>query len=189
MPEHETPQPTSTRQLHGSLVVGIIFLLATVLGAYAWWHRFRSDPRCREFWGVDALRLVEFAPQVEFLELRPVGDPAGSKAEGEQLQFDNVQLEVAGRGDIGRVPGLLHARHALVMDASFYWPPPSHTTAAQWDFGWRMRDGSQQVTIAFDRRQGRLWWLEANRGLTMVPPVAEAFSKKRDEWRRAAGLH
>src|SRR6185436_17481722 len=98
----------------GKLVIVLIITVALAMSGYAWWYQLQASRRSAEFWGTDAAVLIRYAPQVEFLKLRPQGtsnDPAV-----ESVAIRGVEFEAGAPVDITRSRGMVHARHALVDD-------------------------------------------------------------------------
>ena len=79
-----------------------------------------------EFWGTDAATIIRLGETVELTQL--VRDPESS---GQSISFEASELrmlvesEVDWNGnsmiDISKTGGLVHARQALITDASFDW--------------------------------------------------------------------
>jgi hypothetical protein len=92
-------------------------------------------------------------------------------------------MVVGQRTDISHAAGLVHARHALLVDGNFHWAqPPDAGCQPRWGFGLRFTADGHQATVIFDDRCDRLWWVEGGRSLTMIPQLAKAFRTKRGQW-------
>jgi hypothetical protein len=171
-----------SHHIQGKLVVALMFLLAGALGAYAWWHRYSRDPRCREFWG-DALSLIENASQVEYLVLEREEELAPTATSGkETFRIGESAFVVRDRALITRAPGLIHARHALTVDSGYRWDEPVSGSQLRWECGLRMSDGGRTATILFSSDFSTIWWVERSQGLRLIPASATAFAKMRREW-------
>ncbi len=160
----------------GQLVIVFIFGLSAVMGGYAWWHHFTQGQRCVEFWGAETGELIRYAPQVEVMQL------AGSdNDDAETIQIGNESLAIAARKDITGTPGLVHARQALIEDASFLWKAdlagPSHT-----QYVLRFTDGEQQVSVAIDCDQGRVRLVGTDRQAVLKPHLATAYQTRLPMW-------
>ncbi|MGE0756777.1 MAG: hypothetical protein AB7F89_17550 [Pirellulaceae bacterium] len=161
----------------GKHAVAVMFLVALGMGGYAWWHNYRSHPLSRAWWGTATIVLIETAPAVDLIRY----DSPDTSAVGEE----NPTVSTAEPMSLIGTPGLVHARHALVLDTSYDWsaqPAPS----GEWDFALRFRSGADQATIRFDLEQERIEWVEEDRRLRMVPAIAAAFRKKEQDWSRLA---
>jgi hypothetical protein len=173
----------------GKLVILLMFLLALVLSAYAWWHRYHENPKSKAFWGPRAILAIQRADSVEFLTLQPEPTEHTSEVTSNEngLAIDGKSYQAIAR-DIHSVPGLVHARHALIDDNSYLWDSPPRAEPLEkdfWDFGLRFRDGPEQVTVLFDRSGEDIYWLEKQKQVQLVPLSAKAFRKKREDWERA----
>lgn len=147
--------------------LAVVFMLLLGLGAalFAWqWNRSRGR-QAAEFWGGDVARLIRSAPTVEAFRLKtPLSDVVAD------------WRTVAESKDVSKAPGLLHARNALLEDASF---EREHPSAADplYKFAVRFSDGEKQTTLFLDpdTRQIRSDRQSANGEL--VPKVAEGWRK------------
>jgi hypothetical protein len=174
----------------GKLVVGAMFLLAAILGGYAWWHHLHVNSRCRQFWGSEAMQAIEYADSIEFLALVPRGDPPPTPgADGESLVIFGREYLVQQRADIRHAAGLVHARHALLVDENFRWHTPGIDCQPAWNFGLRFTKDTYQTTVVFNGQCDQLWWVEGRRPATMVPQLANALRKKHGAWQAIASAN
>ncbi|HUG71498.1 MAG TPA: hypothetical protein VMM76_27380 [Pirellulaceae bacterium] len=160
----------------GKLVIAFIFGLSAVMGGYAWWHHYTQGRRCVEFWGAEAGEMIRYAPQVEVIRLAP---PEVDGAETIQIQDES--LAISARREITDNPGLVHARQALIEDASFLWNadlegPPN------WEYLLRFTDGDQQVSVAIDCDRGRVQRVGSDRSATLKPHLATAYQTRLPMW-------
>jgi hypothetical protein len=200
-PDGQGAHPTSTRcsshtwtsrdstdsltlmQLRGKLVILLIFVAATAMSGYAWWHQLQAGRRSAAFWGSDAAVLVRYAPEVEFISLRPKSeDPESSPF---TLMIDNLEYVLGQPLNITSSRGMVHVRHALIDDLSFDWDSTADDTG-QWEFLLRFRDGQRQATAAVDTKTGHIYFLDGLRVARFIPKIATAFQQKRDEWQKLA---
>ncbi|MBI2481584.1 MAG: hypothetical protein HYV60_23955 [Planctomycetia bacterium] len=160
----------------GKLVIVFIFGLSAVMGGYAWWHHFTQGRRCVEFWGAEAGEMIRYAPQVEVLKL-----VSPKTVDAETIQIQNKPHAVSARKDITSTAGLVHARQALIEDASFLWDEvPSGPSS--WDYVLRFIDGDQQVRVAFDCNHGRVQLIGTDRQATLKPHLATAYLTRLPTW-------
>lgn len=172
----------------GKAVIVGIFLLAVVLSGYAWWHQFQQGPRCREFLGTEAVQLIRLAPRVDLLRLAETPADGGDSRPPEGiLRIGETTLLVTDRVDITKVPGLLHARHALLQDVNYQWDAPATGCVSQWSFALRFSQGGQDVMIAFDTRCNRIGLNGTERTGPFVPQLMSTFATKSVEWEARAG--
>lgn len=132
--------------------------------------------------------LIRYAPQVEFLGLRPSATDSteSSAIESNRWTIHGRAYSAETTTDISQAPGLVHARHALVDDASFEWGRPRADCEANWEFALRFGDGRRQVTVAFDTHCGLVWWVEGQKQIGLMPATASAFRNKQNDWRHAS---
>jgi hypothetical protein len=160
----------------GKLVILFIFGLSAVMGGYAWWHHYTQGRRCVEFWGAEAGEMIRYAPQVEVLKLAP---PETDDAE--TIRIDDESHGISARREITDTPGLVHARQALIEDASFLWNAVPERPS-NWDFVLRFTDGDQQVNVAIDCDHGRVRRIGSNRQASLKPHLATAYQTRLPMW-------
>ncbi len=169
------------------VIVGI-FLLALVLSGYAWWHQFQQGPRCRDFLGTEAVQLVRLAPRVELLRFdQDLASAEGSPAPEDVLQIAGTTLHVTRRANITKVPGLLHARHALLQDVNYQWDAAATPCLSQWSFGLRFSNNGEDVIVAFDPQCNRIGLKGAADTAPFIPELMSTFATKSVEWETRAG--
>jgi hypothetical protein len=122
----------------------ILVILAAALGAagLAWWHQYQQGRRALTYWGPEGAALIRTAPRVELLNLSLEPLPQSS---GERV-FDRF---VTRRQDISKARGLVHARQALISDASFEWGEPA-SSDPNWTLALHFSDGGREIVVAFD---------------------------------------
>jgi len=147
----------------GALTILAILILAASMASVAVWFQHRTGRQCLEIWGVEGANLIRHAKVVEALRLKP-GDDSSTAAETtepddangesagpvEVLTVGDREVAVLGRVDISQARGLLHARHALIVDHNFdpQQKPPS--SAPSWQYALRFQDGSREVILLLD---------------------------------------
>ena len=137
----------------GKLAILAIAILAIGLSGFAVWHHYRQGRRVLEYWGSDKANLVRHAPEVYILELGPPAQD-GEHAE-DSLAIEGESLAIVQRHDISDVPGLIHARHALIQDSSYRWDREKMGCQPHWEFALAFRDRDRQATVAIDTRCDR----------------------------------
>lgn len=160
----------------GKLVIVFIFGLSAVMGGYAWWHHYTQGRRCVEFWGAETGELIRYAPQVEVLKLGP---PAASDVEAVQIQGDSYAI--LDRNDITATPGLVHARQALIEDASFLWNAEM-AGSSNWQYVLRFSDGEQNVDVAIDCDSGRVQLAGGDKIAMLKPHLSSAYATRLPTW-------
>jgi hypothetical protein len=156
--------------------LGTILGIAVSLASYAVWFHFQQGRRCLRLWGAEAANTIRHAPRVELL----VFNPPESSGPSDTLAPPHGSLSIIDLEraiDITRQPGLVHARHALIMDSSFEWPdtlpvashpatqpldddPPAEGSAdsdlATWGFALVFDSAQRRVTLLFDESRRRV---------------------------------
>jgi hypothetical protein len=109
-PPRENP---AIMRISGKLVVLAIFAVALAMAGFALWWNWGLGRRSLAFWGTEGGVAIRDAEKIELLRLRL------KKGRG---QFLNLEaFDVAETKDISKAPGVVHARHSLLEDASFDW--------------------------------------------------------------------
>ena len=98
----------------GKWAILTMVLLGCVLGGFAVWHHYRQGRRILEFWGSETAMLIRHADQVEVWRLGPQSDQSSS-----QLEVRGQSLAILEQVEISRLRGLVHARHALIIDRNY----------------------------------------------------------------------
>ncbi|MBP87990.1 MAG: hypothetical protein CMJ64_14905 [Planctomycetaceae bacterium] len=165
----------------GKLVILFIFGLSAVMGGYAWWHHFNQGRKCLELWGGEAAALIRYAPVVEAMRFG-----GASEKSGNVLQIAGKGIAIEQHVDVSGTPGLVHARHALIEDASFLWKQPVPTESVEWTFALRFVDGEQRVTIAFDEIAARVHFVEAGKDGILTQTLRDAYQQRIPAWIEAS---
>jgi hypothetical protein len=160
----------------GKLVIVFIFGLSAVMGGYAWWHHFTQGSRCLDLWGAEAGELIRYAPQVEVMQF--AHSDAG---DAETIQIQGESLAIAARKDVTGTPGLVHARQALIEDASFLWKADL-AGPSNWQYLLRFTRGDQQVSVAFDCDRGRVRLVGTDRQAALKPHLTTAYQTRLPSW-------
>ena len=124
----------------GKVVILTIFATAAAMASYAVYHHYQRGRQILDRWGTQHAQRIRHARRVELLDLGPGPDPSTLKG---ALAVERVI-------NISKKRGLVHARHTLVIDASFAWPGPKRQPVPQWDFAIRFADNQQRTTLLFD---------------------------------------
>jgi hypothetical protein len=156
----------------GKLVVLGVFLVAIVAASFALWSNMSRSRRSLEFWGADAVRLIQQAPQVEVLKLEPMSDSAETGS-ADVISYGDRTWRIIGRTDRSRSRGLVHFRHSLTVDESWEFAEESPTQPDQWTHAVRFADPGKEppaneVLILMDFSQRRVAHFHAQREITAV---------------------
>ena len=88
--------------------------------------------------------LIRHADQVEVWRLGPQSDQSSSK-----LEVRGQSLAILEQVKISRLRGLVHARHALIIDRNYDWSSAPAGQTVVWNLALHFRDGEQQTTLVF----------------------------------------
>ena len=141
----------------GKLAILSMFALGCLLGGFAVWHHYRQGRRVLAAWGPDVATLVRHASRVEVWRLGPSGG-----RDAPRLQVGDQPRDVLERVEISRLPGLVHARHALIIDRNYDWLTKPSAQAARGNLALQFRDGDDVATLVF-ATQSRLAYVAGNR--------------------------
>ena len=144
------------------IIIGI-FGTALAMGVFAWQYRIQSGDQVIAYWGIEPATRLRHAAHIEFLQL------SDTAADGSSLQINDAQRHIESVIDITNRKGLIHARHMFISDHSYLWNTPVSNVAKRWDFALRFRDGSAEVTLAFDIQTHSVQMLGKNQPLVMGP--------------------
>lgn len=160
----------------GKLVIVFIFGLSVVMGGYAWWHHYTQGRKCVEFWGANVGEAIRYAPKVEVLKLIPP-----EATDSEMIRVRGETLEVSAQRDITATPGLVHARQALIEDASFLWDADT-AGPSNWQYVLQFTDGALKVQVAIDCDRGRVQLVGTDRIAVLKPHLATAYQTRLPTW-------
>jgi hypothetical protein len=130
-----------------------------------------------ELWGPEAATLIRYAQRVDAMVLAS----DGTETE-ESLMIGEQELAVIASGKITGTPGLVHARHALIEDASYLWREASPSEAPEWKFALRFEDGGKVVTIVLDISGNRVRLVEEGREGVLITQRMEAYQERVPRW-------
>jgi hypothetical protein len=135
----------------GKLVILLILGAALAAAGFAWWRQYEQGRRALAYWGAEGARLIRTAPEVELRRLREAADEEVSPIQPRSR-------------DVSHARGLVHARQALISDASYLWNEQS-AAAPEWEYDLVFRDGSDEIGVHLDVTGA---WAAPRRGR---PPV------------------
>jgi hypothetical protein len=129
----------------GKLVTLGILLLALLAAGVAWWNNWSKGRRAMAYWGSQAASRIRLAPSVTLYEL----SDAASVQDPESLALGPQKLRIVEQRDISQARGLVHARQALIQDASFNWQVVN-TAKPEWRYALRFQDPQGSLWVLFD---------------------------------------
>lgn len=160
----------------GKLAVLAMFTVALAAATFAWWWNFSRGQKCLDFYGPQSALLIRTADDVELVELAPDSDRPEDK-HVDRLVVGYQTYLVNRFTPIGQAKGLIHARTSIVDDTSFVWNSRSDETSKDVRFAVRFWDADRaaKATIAFDFGQDRLWHIEQQKSVQLIPKVAQGW--------------
>ncbi len=170
--------PVNVASLRYGGVIVVVFVVALSVAAtgLAVWWRHEQGRRAMEFWGKDAAIRIRHAPQVEVLQLAGVEEPSASAIES--LTINGRQWAVVERRDISNLHGLVHARHALIEDASFEWDAMTDDSAPPtWDYALRFTMDGQTSIVAIDFDTRFVVLIDSGKSARLSKQICEGWRK------------
>lgn len=177
-----------------SLIIGL-FIVAFIAAGYAWWHTYHQGTRVLGWWGNEAAYRIRLADDCTLYALGPpsLSNPNGLTAitpsaerRAEQLKLAGQTHPVVDQKQIAGLPGFVHARQALIQDASFQWQAasgapgtdtrtglPGDVSGQSFPFALRFVDAEGQTTLAFDLEHRLLFHQEASKSVQLEPTIVD----------------
>lgn len=143
----------------GKLAVISILLLGLVLAGFAWWWNYQHGRRCLDFWGDQGALRIRRAPKATLLWLGPPDDISDTQ----QLRIGAKHYSVLATQEAGQARGLIHARHALLDDASYEWEERADPSGTEYSLAVRFVGSGGATTAAFDFAHRRIAHVESGR--------------------------
>lgn len=131
------------------VIVGIL-VTAVVAASGAWYYQFVQGRRVLEQWGPENALRMRLAPQCTLFALQP--SPASTEtdtAERQTLSIGGGLHWVTWQRELAGTPGFVHARQALIQDASYAWDATTVDTGP-WSYALRFVDDAGVTLLAFD---------------------------------------
>ena len=149
----------------GKLIIIGMLSLALIAATSAWWYQYRQGRRILEFWGAaDALR-IRLAPDCQLLWLKRPADTGDSL-----LEIQGEVWAIHSDCAIDDRRGFVHARQALIQDASFLWEEALRPTGP-WQCALRFTDDRGETLLAFDLDHGVVVHVHAEGRHANIRPI------------------
>ena len=136
------------------ILILIILALAVAATVFAGWFRWSQGHRALGFWGADLASRIRFAKSIELLWLdSPLVDAASPEdlPAIDTLTIDGVKWRIHRRRDITDSRGLVHARQALIQDATYVWDNDALGPKSAWTHALVFQAaGQNDVILLFD---------------------------------------
>ncbi len=179
-------------------ILGLLSV-AMLMAAYAWWHHRQQGKLALDFWGAEVAYQLRHAPEVELWQLgTPVensGEPSSdqpttpdapanleSSSVATTVSIDGRDWPVVQQQEISQARGLVHARHALIVDLSFVWPAKPSDDSIRPDWGYALKFVTEDRTptvVLLDLKHGWIRSLAGNRMAKLT--IAEGLQQVFDE--------
>lgn len=153
-------------QVNGKLVTIVLLVVAVAAASYAWWFQFSRGQRALEYWQGNNAAVIRHGDRAELLVL---AEPAESieAAAVDRLTIDGRDYAIVQRATLDQAPGFVHARHALIDDASYLWEKPLPEKIA-WSHALKFENkAGEAVTVVIDLEAGWLLRIDRDRPLAM----------------------
>ena len=168
--EHGSQSFERSVQVQGKYVILFIFGSAIAAAVFAWSFQYLRGRRILELWGADNARLIRFeGKRVTLLTLKPHEEQSDDAAR--TINVDKLAFDVVAQKQISEAPGIIHARQALIEDASFQWDKPRGDCEAQWRYALEFREGNQVATVLLDMHCQRARLLENGHEAAIHPKI------------------
>jgi hypothetical protein len=155
----------------GKLAVLTMLGVALAAAAFAWWWNVQSKKQALAFFGPTAARLIGKAPTVELVAVRP----AAPGDTGERLSIGDQHFTVLARHDVSQAQGLIHARAALLDDASYEWQTPVILTLRP--FMVRFAEGPDESLLALDTTARQLVRCDTGAKVRLNPKISAGWQQ------------
>ena len=152
----------------------------------AWYYQYQQGQQVLAHWGVEHAGRIRLAPRCKLLKLDKASvtdetrtDAAGAAemagtSMGRYLEIGGVNFPIRWERDLTGAPGFVHARHALIQDASYDW---GNATAAtnDWDYAIFFQDDGGTTILAFDLEHAVVANAEDLRQRASIAPTINGF--------------
>jgi hypothetical protein len=112
----------------GKVLICLIVAVAVLASSVAWYHQASRGTQVLELWGADNAYLIRCAEQI-------------------QLAANGQEAE------LGRAPGIAHARQALIVDASYDWSASEPIPTPTWSHHLKFAGEGREFELRFDLAQ------------------------------------
>lgn len=135
----------------GKLVIISMVVVAILAAAFAWWHQYLRGARVLAVWGAEHAGRIRLADDCELWQLEPhSADPPTDSGDG--VPIGDQSWAISRRVSVHGAPGFIHARQALIQDASHDWSSSPPDTPPRWTYALCFRDASGQTVVSFDEQ-------------------------------------
>lgn len=162
----------------GAWAIAIMFGIGLALAGGSVVYHSTQGRKCLEFWGSRDGELIRHAKGVEAWLLADAAEEPKVGDASEVITIDSQRRWIKRRLDLGNARGLVHARHALIMDANYDWSrevkAEDAIPASAWTHAIRFSEGKEEVVLLFDFREHRVRRLDRLPGVSLAPTISAA---------------
>ena len=167
----------------GALAIGVMVLIGVVLASISVWYHAQEGRLCLNFWGVAEANLIRHSPGIEVWRIEEFEVPMvdeNSKSpppSAVTIKIDDAVYKVARRRTIDEARGLVHARHALIVDANFEWEasePGATDRPLRWTHALRFHDDNNSIVVLLSEHHSFVRSLSKSATARLVPKIAAA---------------
>ncbi|MFM9115910.1 MAG: hypothetical protein ACKOU6_07080 [Planctomycetota bacterium] len=118
----------------GAFAIGVMVAIGIVLATFSVFFHRSQGARCLDRWGVADANRIRHAAQIEAWKLelaepsselpaseRPGATATEDRRDSERTVVAGREYSITHRVSLAAARGLVHARHALVVDANYDW--------------------------------------------------------------------
>jgi hypothetical protein len=159
----------------GAWAIAAMFGVGLLLAGGSVLYHSGQGRRCLAFYGPADAATIRHATMVEAWRLEPLADDAADStatAKQESLTIDGQPWRVVQRVNISQARGLVHARHALIVDANYRWEETA--SGGRWSNALAFSQADARLVLLFDFATGRVRELDATAVAQLVPTIAAA---------------
>lgn len=174
-------------EVQGKHVILFIFATALAAAVFAWTFQYQRGRRILQLWGAENARLIRVeAERINLIVLEPAG-AAGEESGGRTIEIDGAPHAVLQRRDIADARGIIHARQALIEDASFDWEKQRGDCKANWQYAIQFQQADRQATVLLDTHCQRARLLETGREAAIAEKIFKGWMTFIDEQLASSG--
>ena len=155
------------------ILILIILAIAVAAAVFAGWFRWSQGHRAMDFLGADLARQIRFAESIGLLWLdSPLVDAVSREdlLAIDTLTIDGVKWRVHQRRDITHSRGLVHARQALIQDATYVWGNYALDPESAWTHALVFHTaGKDDVVLLFDLFEHSAGYVRELGGMEKLP--------------------
>lgn len=162
----------------GRIVVIGMVVVALAAAIFAWTFRLSQGQQILTFWGADAASAIRLGSEVKLIRLE-----ADQIDSSETLVRSLNEVDWTAAIDISNTSGLVHARQALITDASYAWLSAAN---ADWSKDWDVllfAGPNQRIAVAVQDEAQVLVHGSTGRMVHMAPKIADGLKILFDECR------